>query len=77
MRYEHEEITRRIAAGLTLAFAMSGSGCSEADAKAAVSTSTETAPAIRSFVGESPRPPFDETPITPVESSGASRFEQG
>ena len=55
------------AAGLALASLTSGSGEVHADAQTMVE--------ITSLIGQAPQPPFDPTPITPVESAGAPRFE--
>jgi hypothetical protein len=66
------------AAGIASLLAVSGSGCTE---DAAASVTMTTAAPIASVVrcdtaGMVPQPPFDTTPISPVEGVGAGRNEQ-
>lgn len=63
------------AAGLALASLTSGSGEVHADAQTAGPYPLQTMVEITSLIGQAPQPPFDPTPITPVESAGAPRFE--
>ena len=68
--------TALVAFGLTLALAASNSGCTEG----AVGSFTVSAPSliacvVTSITDMAPEPPFDTTPITPVECVGASRTE--
>lgn len=65
-----------VAFGFTLSIAAGGSGCR--DGSAASTTVAAPAPiatAVPSVTDMLPKPPFDTTPITPVESAGASRDE--
>lgn len=59
------------ALGFALACSAGVSGCS---ANAQASQAAPVAIAASAYVGmPAPQAPFDETPITPVESAGASR----
>ena len=66
--------TALLAIGFALALAASGTGCTAEDAASAtVSAPALIACAVTSFTNVALEPPFDRTPITPVESTGASR----
>ena len=68
--------TALVAIGLTLALAASNSGCTNrAAASFTASTPAPIASAVKGITDMTPEPPFDTTPITPVESVGASRTE--
>ena len=68
--------TALVAFGLALALAASNSGCTEYTAGSlTVSTPASIACAVTSITDTVPEPPFDSTPITPVESGGASHTE--
>lgn len=66
-------VMRAIALALTAFVCAGTAGC---DSRAAV-VPVATAPAheAQSFAGQAPKEPLDETPITPVESAGASRAD--
>jgi hypothetical protein len=65
------------AIGIALQLVASGSSCSDhAAASVTMKPPTPTASVVRSDTADMvPQPPFDTTPITPVESVGASRSE--
>jgi len=65
------------AIGIALPLVASGSGCTDhAAASVTMKPPTPIASAVHSDTADMvPQPPFDTTPITPVESVGASRTE--
>lgn len=68
--------TALVAFGLTLAFTASNNGCTEsAAASFTVSALAPIACAVTSITDMAPEPPFDSTPITPVECVDASHTE--
>jgi hypothetical protein len=66
-------VMRAIALAQT-AFVYTGTaGCGSR--AAVVPVATAPAPEAQSLMGQVPKEPLDETPITPVESAGASRAD--